>query len=78
MTTTIWRNANVATFCGDTPYGWLPGATIVTRGAEVIWLGADRDLPATLTEESANKASPRRRLRDAGPDRLPHPSCLRR
>ena len=49
MTTTFWRNANVATFCGDTPYGWLPGATIVTRGNEVIWLGADRDLPATLS-----------------------------
>ena len=55
MTTTIWRNANVATFCGDTPYGWLPGTTIVTRGAEVIWLGADRDLPATLGGESANE-----------------------
>jgi imidazolonepropionase len=55
MTTTIWRNANVATFCGDTPYGWLPGATIVTRGNEVIWLGADRDLPATLVGESANE-----------------------
>ncbi len=55
MTTTIWRNANVATFCGGTPYGWLPGATIVTRGNEVIWLGADRDLPATLVGESANE-----------------------
>ena len=55
MTTTIWRNANVATFCGDTPYGWLPGTTIVTRGNEVIWLGADRDLPATLVGESANE-----------------------
>ncbi|HQA35320.1 MAG TPA: imidazolonepropionase, partial [Casimicrobium huifangae] len=55
MTTTIWRNANVATFCGDKPYGWLPGTTIVTRGNEVIWLGADRDLPATLVGESANE-----------------------
>ena len=54
MTTTFWRNANVA-FCGDTPYGWLPGTTIVTRGNEVIWFGADRDLPATLVEESANE-----------------------
>ncbi len=40
-----WRNANVATFAGAAPYGWLADASIVTDGDHVVWIGPDRELP---------------------------------
>jgi len=44
----VWRNANIATFSGQAAYGWIEGASIVTRGDAVEWVGTDRDLPAAF------------------------------
>ena len=42
--TVLWRNANIATFCGDEPYGWIERGAIVTKGNHVQWIGTMDDL----------------------------------
>ncbi|MBL8309774.1 MAG: imidazolonepropionase [Burkholderiales bacterium] len=44
-TLTLWRNANIATFTGDAPYGWIADACLVTDGAQIRWVGASSDRP---------------------------------
>ena len=44
--TVLWRNANIATFFGGEPYGWIEHAAIVTKGDRVQWIGAMDHLPA--------------------------------
>jgi len=41
----LWRNAHIATFCGDKPYGWIEHGAMVTQGDRVHWIGGMNDLP---------------------------------
>lgn len=42
----LWRNAKVATFAGDSEWGWIDDAAIVTRADTVLWVGPMSDIPA--------------------------------
>ena len=42
----LWRNARIATFCGDEPWGWIERGAMVTQGDAVLWVGKDDALPA--------------------------------
>ena len=46
MQTDLWRNANIATFHGGEPWGWIEQGAIVTSGDAVVWVGALSDMPA--------------------------------
>ncbi len=48
MTTSrkLWRNARIAAFCGEEPWGWIEPGAIVTRGESVLWVGEANNLPA--------------------------------
>lgn len=51
---TLWRNANIATFVTDldefagTAYGWIAGASLLTCGEMVTWVGPAHMIPASL------------------------------
>ncbi len=42
----LWRNARIAAFCGEEPWGWIEPGAIVTRGESVLWVGEANNLPA--------------------------------
>jgi imidazolonepropionase len=46
MTSKLFRNARIATFRGDEPWGWIEQGAIVTQGDAVRWVGTLADLPA--------------------------------
>ena len=43
---TLWRNANLATLYGPTPWGWIEHGALLTQGDTLQWVGAEADLPA--------------------------------
>ena len=43
---TLWRNANVATLQGSTPWGWIDEGALLTQGDRIVWVGKASDLPA--------------------------------
>ena len=45
---TLWRNARVATMAGDQPWGWIPQGALLVRGDQLVWVGAEADLPPLL------------------------------
>ena len=45
----LWRNARIATFCSNEPWGWIEHGTIVTKGEAVLWIGHGDHLPAECT-----------------------------
>ena len=49
MTRKLFRNARIATFCGNEPWGWIERGTMVTQSDTVQWVGASPDLPAEFT-----------------------------
>ncbi len=44
----LWRNANVASFAGDAPYGWQTNVSIVSSIAGIEWMGPLATLPSSL------------------------------
>lgn len=48
---TLWRNAKLASLQGDAPWGWHEAGALLTRGAHIVWAGAEREMP---TEHSAS------------------------
>jgi imidazolonepropionase len=44
----LWRNAKLATFTGDRPWGWVERGAVVTIDDRIEWVGDDTDLPAGL------------------------------
>ncbi len=44
----LWRNADIASFDGDQPWGWIAQGAIVTRADEIVWLGRMQDMPQVL------------------------------
>jgi imidazolonepropionase len=45
MTTTLWRNARIATMHGPTPWGWIERGALLAEGERIAWVGAEGDLP---------------------------------
>jgi imidazolonepropionase len=45
MTTTLWRNARIATMHGPAPWGWIERGALLADGEHIAWVGAEGDLP---------------------------------
>ena len=45
MTTTLWRNARIATMHGPAPWGWIERGALLAEGERIAWVGAESDLP---------------------------------
>ena len=48
----LWRNVRVVTLHGSTPWGMIERGALVTRGAEIAWVGPEIDLAANLPIEA--------------------------
>jgi len=48
MTTTLWRNARLATLHGAEPWGWIERGALVTEGDTIAFVGDEAALPAAL------------------------------
>ncbi len=48
MTTTLWRNARIATMHGAAPWGWIERGALLAEGERIAWIGAEGDLPHGL------------------------------
>ena len=46
--TTLWRNAQLATLHGDTPWGLVTDGTLVSSADTIVWVGPHSELPAAL------------------------------
>ena len=42
----LWRNARLATFDGNEPWGLIEHGAIITRGESVLWVGETKNLPS--------------------------------
>jgi len=54
MTTTLWRNARLATLAplpGREPWGWIGHGALLTEGDTIRWVGGEAALPAGLQAE---------------------------
>jgi imidazolonepropionase len=49
----LWRNASLASFAGDLPYGWQQRRSMLTRDDQVVWIGADGEVPHELARQVA-------------------------
>ena len=47
-TSTLWRNARLATLQPDRPWGWIDRGALLVEGAQLRWVGEDAALPAGL------------------------------
>ena len=45
---TLWRHARLATLSGHTPWGLIEDGALLAKGDQLVWVGADADLPADL------------------------------
>lgn len=45
MTTTLWRNARIATMNGPNAWGWVERGALLSEGERIAWVGAEGDLP---------------------------------
>jgi imidazolonepropionase len=55
MTTTLWRNARLATMAqlpSREPWGWIERGALLTEGATIAFVGNDAALPAGLNPDS--------------------------
>ena len=48
MSTTLWRNARLATLHGPEPWGWIERGALLTEGGTIRWVGDEAALPADL------------------------------
>ena len=48
MSTTLWRNARLATLAGTEPWGWIERGALLSEGPTIRWVGDDSALPAGL------------------------------
>jgi imidazolonepropionase len=51
MTSTLWRNARLATMSGPEPWGWLERGALLTEGDRIAFVGEEAALPAGLEPE---------------------------
>jgi imidazolonepropionase len=52
MTTTLWRNARLATMSGLEPWGWIARGAMVVRDGSIAWVGAEAELPGGLNVDA--------------------------
>jgi imidazolonepropionase len=52
MSTTLWRNARLATLHGTETWGWVERGALVTEGATIAFVGDEAALPADLQPTS--------------------------
>ena len=45
QTLTLWRNANLATLSENSSWGWIDQGAMLTQGENLLWVGAEADLP---------------------------------
>ena len=45
---TLWRNAQLATLDGNTPWGWVERGALWVEGERILWVGNEAELPAGL------------------------------
>ncbi len=50
--TTLWRHARLATFDGPGPWGLQEDGALLVAGEQLLWAGADADLPAALQADA--------------------------
>ena len=43
---TLWRHAKLATLQGTAPWGWCEEGALLTQGANIVWAGAEKELPS--------------------------------
>ena len=43
--TSLWRHANLASFQAGCAWGWMADAALLVEGEQVLWVGADSDIP---------------------------------
>ena len=55
MEVRLWRHGNVASFSEASGWGWHEDAALVTEGERLLWLGADRALPAPLAARAVDE-----------------------
>jgi len=51
MSTTLWRNARLATLSGPEPWGWIERGALLTDGDRIAFVGDEAALPAGLNPE---------------------------
>ena len=51
MSTTLWRNARLATLSGPEPWGWIEHGALLTDGDRIAFVGDEAALPAGLNAE---------------------------
>ena len=51
---TLWRHARLATLSGHTPWGLIEDGALLAKGDQLVWVGADADLPADLQSQITN------------------------
>jgi len=51
MSTTLWRNARLATLSGPEPWGWIECGALLTDGDRIAFVGDEAALPADLNPE---------------------------
>jgi imidazolonepropionase len=52
MTTTLWRNARLATFAGASGWGLVERGALLVDGATIAWVGAEAERPDTLAVDA--------------------------
>ena len=52
MSTTLWRNARLATLHGAEPWGWIERGALLTDGDTIRWVGDEAALPFGLQPTS--------------------------
>jgi imidazolonepropionase len=45
VTTTLWRNARIATMDGSRAWGWIERGALLAEGGRIAWVGADNAVP---------------------------------
>ena len=52
MSVTLWRHARLATFDGPAAWGWMERGALMTRGAQIVWVGEEGQWPQDVTIEA--------------------------
>jgi imidazolonepropionase len=46
MSLTLWRNARIASFDGNQPWGWIENGALLVQDSRLLWVGEETALPA--------------------------------
>jgi imidazolonepropionase len=49
---TLYRNARLATFDGELPWGWIEQGALLVDGDQLTWVGSQGDAPATAKPDA--------------------------